>query len=342
MEPCLQTLGKGGASIVSSGAAEQCGRTEAIRACGPAAFVHEALLYRDSVSYLAGTVPFLVEALSQGTPALVAVPRANGDLLRGELGHDAERIRILDMTIDGRNPSRIIPAVLHAFVEEHAGRPVAIIGEPIWPGRTEVEYPACVQHEALINTVFAKTGGAILCPYDTRGLEPEVLADAARTHPVLVVGGGRKQDSRMYTEPVEVVAHFNRPLVEPGPVVPVFAFHSIDDLLPLRGFVGKCALATGLTSDRVVDLQVAANELATNTIRHAGGNGSARVWVEGDHVVCDITDRGHIGDPLAGRIPPPVNSEGGRGLLLTNYLCDLVRVYSVPGVTTVRLYMRLS
>jgi anti-sigma regulatory factor (Ser/Thr protein kinase) len=324
---------------VSSGAADEGGR---IAAPTPdaAGFVHEALLYRDAAAYVAGTLPFLRDAFASAVPTLVAVPRANGDLLREELGRDASRVRILDMTIDGRNPARIIPAVLHAFVEEHAGHPVAIIGEPIWPGRSESEYPACVQHEALINTVFAGTTGTILCPYDSRGLEPEVLADAARTHPVLVTSG-EKRPSRTYSAPTAVVADFNQPLPGPPPGVDPFTFATVDDLLDLRDFVGKRAAEVGLVNDRIIDLQVAANELATNTIRHAGGLGRARVWLADGHVVCDITDGGHIRDPLAGRVPPPVNSEGGRGLLLANYLCDLVRIYSVPGVTSVRVYLRL-
>ena len=78
---------------------------------------------------------------------------------------------ILDLTIDGRNPCRIIPAVLHAFVEEHAGQPVAIIEEPLWPERKAVEYPACVQHEALVNAVFAEDAAAVLCVYNARDLE---------------------------------------------------------------------------------------------------------------------------------------------------------------------------
>jgi anti-sigma regulatory factor (Ser/Thr protein kinase) len=303
-------------------------------------FVHEALLYRDAPAYLAGTLPFIRDGLSAGAPVLVAVPRANGDLLRRELGARADQVTILDMTIDGRNPARIIPSVLHAFVTEHAGRPVFIVGEPIWAGRSEAEYPACVQHEALINEVFEQTvEAAILCPYDTRALEPEVLADAATTHPVLVTATDR-QASRTYAHPHEIVDRFNCPLPEPPPTAASMPFDCVDDLPDLRDFVGKNASAAGLVHDRMVDLQVAANELATNTIRHSGGAGIARVWSEDGQVVCDVVDGGHITDPLAGRLPPPISSEHGRGLLLINYLCDLVRIHSRPGRTDIRIFMR--
>jgi anti-sigma regulatory factor (Ser/Thr protein kinase) len=307
----------------------------------PASFVHDALFYRDEEEYLAGTMPFLRESLSAGMPVLVAVPARHGAWVSHGLGGEAKRVRFLDMTIDGCNPNRIIHAVLQAFIDEHPGRPVAIIGEPVWAGRSAAEYPACVQHEAMINVVFAGLAGTILCPYDSRKLEPEVLRDASRTHPTLVLRGTRTRSKR-YTDPATVVADFNRPLPCPAHATAVMDFAGMGDLPRLRDFVCRHASGAGLPHDRAIDLQMAANEIATNTIRHAGGAGSVRVWAEDGHVLCDITDSGYVEVTLAGRLAPPLTSEGGRGLLVSNYLCDLVRLYSVPGFTTVRLFVRIS
>ena len=92
-------------------------------------------------------------------------------LLHDALGADAERVQLLDMTVAGRNPGRIIAEVLLATAAAHPDRHVRIIGEPIWPGRSEIEYPACVQHEALINLAFRGRRATILCPYDVAGLD---------------------------------------------------------------------------------------------------------------------------------------------------------------------------
>lgn len=308
---------------------------------GSATFTHECLFYRDERSYLDGVLPFVEEALATDTPVLVAVPGGNGVLLRHELGWRAEKMSFLDMSIEGRNPNRIIPAVLDAFISEHAGRPVAIIGEAIWPGRSATEYPACVQHEALINMAFDGALATILCPYDTRGLEPEVLADAASTHPILT-SSGERQTSRSYGSPKQVFAEFNRPLSDPPRSAASMAFDDTDDLPRLREFVGRHADASGLSDDRLVDLQMAANEIATNTIRHSGGPGIVQVWAEDGHVVCDVSDGGHIADPLVGRLASSVGGEHGRGLLVINYLCDLVRVHTEPGSTSIRLFMHVS
>jgi anti-sigma regulatory factor (Ser/Thr protein kinase) len=309
-------------------------------AARPSVLVHDALFYKNEDEYLAGAVEFLRAALLDGTPALVAVPGETGIRIGDALGADAARVRFVDMTIDGRNPNRIIPAVLRAFVDDYPGEPVAIC-EPVWPGRTAAEYPACVQHEALANVVFADRAGTILCAYDSRRLEPEVLSDACRTHPNVIMGGERKPSMR-YTDPFQLAREFNQPLPCPDRATAVMDFASVDDLPRLRAFVGRRASAAGLVRDRSIDLQMAANEIATNTLRHASGVGSARIWTDDGHVLCDITDAGHIEDPLVGRVQPPLTSECGRGLLVSNYLCDLVRLYSVPGLTTVRLFMRLS
>jgi anti-sigma regulatory factor (Ser/Thr protein kinase) len=92
----------------------------------------------------------------------------------------------------------------------------------------------------------------------------------------------------------------------------------------------------GLPPDRVDDLTVAVNELAANCLEHAYGAGRLLLWTEPDAVVCQVEDGGWLADPLAGRTPADPESPGGRGLLLVNQLCDLVRVHRRPGGTSVR------
>ncbi len=239
----------------------------------------------------------------------------------------------------GRNPGRIIPAVLHAFVGQHAPARVRVIGEPIWAGRSAVEYPACVQHEALINLAFADDDAIILCPYDAARLAPAVLADAESTHPIMGVGEER-WPSNGYVEPQSVVSAFNRPLPQP-PAPPATLIFDADELPAVRRFVTRHASRAGLSATRVGDLEVAVNEVATNAVVHGGGPGTVRIWPERGSVICEVSDSGYLRDPLAGRIPPGLDSEHGRGLLLVNYLCDLVRMYTHRAGTTMHLHMRV-
>ncbi|MFG3701070.1 ATP-binding protein [Micromonospora sp. NPDC047620] len=108
----------------------------------------------------------------------------------------------------------------------------------------------------------------------------------------------------------------------------------------MRAFVAGHGQAAGLDEDRVADLQIAVTELATNSIAHAGGAGVLRVWRTAEHLVCEIHDDGWLTDPLAGRLAPAKDGVGGRGLVIVQALCDLVRVHSTAVGTTVRLHIR--
>ncbi|MFD1151494.1 anti-sigma factor RsbA family regulatory protein [Saccharothrix hoggarensis] len=304
-------------------------------------FVHEALLYRDDEQYLAGTVPFVRDGLAAGEPVLVAVPQRGIDLLRAALGRQADQVEFLDMTRAGRNPGRIIPGVLTAFTDnavEHAttGR-VRIIGEPIWPGRTELEYPACVQHEALINTAFEDRPAWILCPYDTANLSPDAIRDAETTHPV-VVEDDRRRPSTDYREPFLIAEEFNRPLPPPPPDVLTRGF-DLDGLGVTRRLVAGFATEAGLTADQVEDLVLAVNELTTNSVVHGGGGGTLLLWCEDAAVVCEVRDAGRIENPMVGRRNPGANARGGYGVMLVNLLCDLVRVHTGDSGTSIRVYV---
>ncbi len=305
---------------------------------GTREFVHPALLYRDADEYLAGTVPFIQDGLAAGEPVAVAVPGPNLDLLRAALGTDAPRVRLMDMRVAGRNPGRIIPTVLLPFADAHPDRRVRIIGEPIWAGRSVLEYPACAQHEALINAAFAGRAATILCPYDTARLDPNWIRDAYRTHPV-VHTPAEQWDSPEYRDPVTVAAEFNLPLDTP-PADAATMVAAMDNLPAIRQLVADRARQAGLVADRVGHLIIAMNELASNSIAHGGGTGEVSVWTEDTSFVGQVRDGGRLTDPLAGRRPVAADeATGGRGLLLVNHLCDLVRVHSDSAGTTIQVHV---
>lgn len=298
-------------------------------------FVHPALFYRGTGEYLNGIVSFIRAGLAAGEPVAVAVPAPKLRLIATELGIDADRVRLLDMARAGRNPGRIIPGVLFAFVDAHPGQRARIVGEPIWPGRTSVEYPACVQHEALINPAFAGRGVTILCPYDAAALAPQTLADAEATHPLLIDAEGSRT-SPAY-DPDRILAEYNRPL--PPVAAPTVTF-DVTTLGAVRRAARENATQLGLTGD-YTELDLLVGELTANSVAHGGGGGSLGIWVEGDQLVCEVRDAGHITDALAGRRPVTAQQAAGRGLLLVNHLADLVRMHTGPDGTTIRLYLTM-
>jgi hypothetical protein len=74
----------------------------------------------------------------------------------------------------------------HAFVKQkfEAGATwIRIVGDPVWAGRSRAEITAWFRYESLVNLAFASAPATIVCPYDTRSVPAEVIADARRTHP---------------------------------------------------------------------------------------------------------------------------------------------------------------
>lgn len=96
-----------------------------------------------------------------------------------------------------------------------------------------------------------------------------------------------------------------------------------------------------LGKTRTDDLVLAVNELATNSVRHGGGEGTLRMWMDENVLVCEVHDAGHIADPQVGQAPPTPDQPSGRGLWVVNHLADLVQIRSSPTGTVVRVHMRL-
>lgn len=313
---------------------------------GHAGLVHEALFYRDAQDYATGVARFLRAGLELAEPALVAVPGSHLDALRSALGPDRAHVQFVDMAEVGRNPGRIIPAVLYAFTQTHPARRVRIVSEPIWSGRSAAEYRAALQHEALINIALANHEATILCAYDCAGLDATVLAQARQTHPVLLEGS-QQALSADYRDPRVVADESLRFLPDhPEWWGDMLVFRSASDLPGIGQFVAGRALRAGLRADRVTDLCRAVHEVATNTVVHTPAAGVLSLWQDPwtCSLICEISDSGQLRDRLVGRIPPPPSQPHGRGLLLVNELCDLVEMPTggIGTGTTVRLHMQLG
>ncbi len=305
-------------------------------------FEHEALFYEGPEDYLAATVPFIREGVERGEPVMVAVGEQKAIRLHGRLGRDAAHVRFADMAELGRNPGRII-AAWREFVDESGGsdRPMRGIGEPVWPGRSRAELCECDHHESLLNLAFADAGAfQLLCPYDTSRLSAEVVAAARRNHPHLRERSSRTE-SDTYVAPSDRPGPFDGEL-PPAPAEAEELGFDAGRLALVRRLVWSRADRAGLASTRQADLAVAINELATNSVRYAGGRGTLRIWSETDGLVCEVSDDGRLRDPLAGRHRPPPTIDSGRGLWIVHQLCDLVQIRSGPEGTAARVRMDLE
>lgn len=297
--------------------------------------VHSAVFYRSAGEYAEAVATFVEQGRNAGEPALVAVPRANLKLLRATLSSSADMVTYLDMSVLGRNPSRIIP-VIRRFTGIHPGC-TRFVNEAFWAGRTPAEVREATRHEALINAAFAGVLITILCPYDATELDEAVLDDAQLTHPHVLERGHLRASPR-YTGTAAALAIAEQPFPAPPAHAQTLTF-GLPELPILRSLARKHAAIAGLSGDRIEGLALAVNEAAANTICHANSPGTLRIWHDRTALICEICDSGHITDPLAGRHPASPDTGRGNGLHVINQVCDLVELHTGRWGTAIRMHM---
>ncbi len=313
-------------------------------AAGRAGFVHQALAYGSEGEFLAATVPFVRAGLRHGEVVLAVTTLTNIGLLRQALGPDAARVEFVDAAGWYLQPARTLAAYDY-YVNSRSSRSsgqVRVIGEPVWSGRVAAEITEWKRYESVLNVAFAQAAAWIICPYDRRVLHPDILADALRTHPELVVGD-QGQHSAAYANPMAFAAECDRqPLPLPRAVTATLPFDG-GNLWRLRRFVTRYARRVGLAEVRLQELVLSVNEVAANAIRHGGGHGTVRLWVEGGALVGEIADPGQwavAGSP--GYLPPDPAARSGVGLWVVRQLCDRVEIRAGSPGTTVRLRVAIG
>jgi anti-sigma regulatory factor (Ser/Thr protein kinase) len=303
-------------------------------------FFHEAVLYTSDDEFLDGTLQFVRDGFEAGEPTLVVVDRAKARALRAELERDGGRVWFADMEAVGRNPACIIPAWTR-FARDHAADgPMRGVGEPVWPERTEAELLECVVHEHLLNLAFDPgTDLWLRCPYDAHRLPPDVLHGVLDTHAAVVRD---RVSMSVELDPERARRALAMPLPEPRGPTTSHRFADEPGVVHLRELVGCHARDAGLDDDAVADFVLSVHEIATNSLRHGGGAGTARLWHDGPWLVCEIRDAGVVVDPLVGRRAPSADGLGGRGIWIANHLGDLVQLRSCANGTTVRVHARVA
>lgn len=304
-------------------------------------FVHSASIYDSQQEFLDLVGRFVGDGLAVDEAVLLAAPPETLALLHDALsagGSLPAEVRMADITEVARNPSRFM-AMQGAFIDEHPDQRVRIVSQLAWPGRTDEEFVACMEHEALVNEAMDGYPATTLCLYDAGRLRDDVLRNARATHPLLWEFGALQRSPNF--APRDVLERCNQPLAA-GPGAVTYMVRKSADLRPARSFAVDYAGWMGLSRESTEDLQLVATELATNSLMYTGGACRLAFWQDDGHLVCEARDTGRFDDPMVGRLDPGPCGPASRGLYLVNAISDLVRTHTTRTGTTIQAYLRFE
>jgi anti-sigma regulatory factor (Ser/Thr protein kinase) len=297
---------------------------------------HDALIYDSDQGFVDRMAPFVQAGLAEGAAVLAVTTPANWTGLREALGPDAAGVSFTDRDSFYVRPAHSI-AEYDATVGERLGAgatSVWVIGE-VQFGPTPREWDEWIAYEAIVNRAFAHRAAWIVCPYDARVLPHRVIEHARRTHPEILNGGRSK--SVAYDHPEQIVralAPEHDALPDLRPLPPADSPQGIREQLAAE------MAAAGVSAARALNMLLAAQEIVSNTWRHAGGPQMLRVGEVGGRFVCEISDSGGgYDDPLAGWIPPLPDQKGGTGLWVARQVVSRMDLMSTPRGLTVRLWL---
>jgi transcriptional regulator with XRE-family HTH domain len=168
----------------------------------PHLFEHRLVTYGSDADYLDAAIPYIAEGLERSECLLVVTTPAQSALVREVLDVRSEHIEFADSAEWYSSLSGALNRY-RAFVKEkfEAGAAwIRMVGDPVWAPRSGAEVTAWFRYESLVNLAFASAPATIICPYDTRSVPAEVIADARRTHPEGAAGNGTGAGT-MYQEP---------------------------------------------------------------------------------------------------------------------------------------------
>jgi len=316
-------------------------RIETTRVAAPMRMRHAAAFCASPADLLAQVRPLVGDALHRGEVVALALRPATERALRDSLG-DA-----------GGAPGRIVSLPSPAPADAHSGQTLA--------GRRARELRAVVadggaavvvvEHDgdldgddggfwteldAAVNIALADLPVDLTCFYPEFPLHLGVVEGARDNHPHLLVDGVLRHNPD-HRPPREVLA------ARPAPAPPLLGAPDVQlrfrawQLHDVRAAVETAAREAGLEADRIGDVVLAVNEVATNAVEHGTIEAGLQVWTGADGIVCEVHDGGRLLDPLPGLRPPHPGEARGRGVWIARQICDVLHVWADARGTHVRV-----
>jgi anti-sigma regulatory factor (Ser/Thr protein kinase) len=274
-----------------------------------------------------------------GETVLARVKSENADALGAALAGDDRGADVGTADDFYENASRTRAKFLDWVSGRTGGSRIRMLGEPPWPLDSAAGVRDWARHEAVINLAFAGLPVTFACPYDAGSLPPEIIDHAEHTHPSILTSGG-SSDSPSYAEP-DVFCESLDGQVPLRTGLPAMQMpFDRGNLHAVRELVAEEGSAAGLSGNRLFELMLAVDEIATNAVLHGASPANLKLWREPGELIWEVADTGPgIADPLVGQLAPDSSAPGGRGLWMARMICDWVEFRSDEAGTIVALHV---
>jgi anti-sigma regulatory factor (Ser/Thr protein kinase) len=294
-------------------------------------FTHELLLHSSLEEMLAFAVPFVRDGVAAEEPTLLLVrPETAAEVLpRVE---QSPHLTVLPALGWSGRPSGELQAAdgLLAGYGSDVSRVRMLNEEPIVP---EEHWHEWRRVEAAVNIALDRYAAWLVCSYDRRALDEEMVADLHATHR-LVGRDDHHRDNVHFQDPVDFLAkHLD---AEPDPAESTAPAAELINPSPgaARAAVAAFARHSRLPPVEIENLVFAAHEAVTNSLVHGRPPVVMRVWVLPGRTMVTVTDAGTgPTDPLVGLLPPLRHHGPGLGLWLCHQLVDVTHRRHPDGYT---------
>ncbi|MHA6625174.1 ATP-binding protein [Pseudonocardia sichuanensis] len=286
--------------------------------------------------------PLAAAALDRGERIAVALAPATLDALRAHLDEDRPTpARLIPLTAadDPEHVSAQTTATrwaleLRALTAAGEG-PVTVLAEHL-DHLDGADGGFWTELDAALNVALADLPVRLTCSYPELPLHQEVLDGARRNHPLLLTDG-RLHRNPAHRDPREVLT--DRPAPAPPLLGPpdVHLPFSAWRLHEVRAAVERAMAGSGCPRERIEDVVLAVNEVATNAVEHGTPDAQLSLWTGARGLLCEIDDAGVLRDPLPGLQAPHPSDPRGRGVWIARQLCDTLHVWADGRGTHVRM-----
>jgi anti-sigma regulatory factor (Ser/Thr protein kinase) len=294
-------------------------------------FVHELLLHSSLAEMLAFVLPFARGGLAAQEPTLLLVRPETAATVRPLLGPSSYLTLLPALRWSGRPGATLRAAdnLLTSYGPD-VSRVRVLSQVPTVPDGRWHEWRRL---EAAVNVALARYRAWVVCGYDRRGLNDEMIADLHATHRLVGFGDQHRNNIR-YEDPFDFAAkHLD---AEPDPAES--SAPEVELLNPTPSTARAAVEGFGrhgrLPPLEIENLVVAAHEAVANSLLHGRPPVVLRLWLLPARMVVTVTDAGPgPADPLVGLNPPRLRHGPGLGLWLCHQLVEVTHRRHPDGYT---------